>query len=547
MRSFCWPALGAALATFALVASAAAHEGHSHDEPVPSATDTTTPRGVGQSDQFEVVAIAKSGDLVVYVDRFATNEPIASATVEIEAPQGSVTTEPYPDGTYRVRAPWLNPNGATDLILTITAGSDVDIVPLSITAPPARAIASVSSSTIPSAREFFYLAGGVLGGFALASLMSGRSRRRNVAVLAFGIGAAVLGTESSRAHEGHDHGAPVAAGTFSGDVARRQPDGTVFVPKPTQRIFGILTLVTSSATHREVLELPGRIIPDPNASGHVQSAVGGRLSAPPGGFPRLGTRVKAGDILAYVTPPLQAIDVSDMRQRQGELDQQIAITERKLARSASLALSGTLAKAQYEDTLSELEGLRQRRAFLDASRREAEALVTPVDGVIADGSPVAGQIAQPNALVFQIVDPERLWVEALSYEPISASSTASARGASGAHYSLSPRGAGLADRNQAVPVHFAIEGAVSGVRSGQLLSVFVETSASRTGIAVPRSSVVRAGNGQDIVYVHTQPELFEPRQVKTDPLDAGRVLVTAGLGPGQRVVVQATELLDQIR
>ena len=36
-------------------------------------------------------------------------------------------------------------------------------------------------------------------------------------------------------------------------------------------------------------------------------------------------------MLAYVTPPLQAIDVSDMRQRQGELDQQISIVERRLA------------------------------------------------------------------------------------------------------------------------------------------------------------------------------------------------------------------------
>ena len=37
-------------------------------------------------------------------------------------------------------------------------------------------------------------------------------------------------------------------------------------------------------------------------------------------------------MLAYVTPPMQAIDVSDMRQRQGELDQQISIVERRLAR-----------------------------------------------------------------------------------------------------------------------------------------------------------------------------------------------------------------------
>lgn len=78
--------------------------------------------------------------------------------------------------------------------------------------------------------------------------------------------------------------------------------------------------MTTQAVHRRTVELPGRIIADPNASGYVQTALGGHLSPPPSGFPRLGTPVKRGDILAYVAPPVQTIDVSDMRQRQGELD-----------------------------------------------------------------------------------------------------------------------------------------------------------------------------------------------------------------------------------
>ena len=86
--------------------------------------------------------------------------------------------------------------------------------------------------------------------------------------------------------------------------------------------------MTEQATFHRMVELPGRVIPDPNASGVVQSSVGGRLSpATSGLFPRLGTTVKKGDVLAYVTPPVQAIDVSDMRQRQGELDQQIDVVE----------------------------------------------------------------------------------------------------------------------------------------------------------------------------------------------------------------------------
>ena len=176
--------------------------------------------------------------------------------------------------------------------------------------------------------------------------------------------------------------------------------------------------MTGPGVFRRTLELPGRIIPDPNASGYVQASVGGRLSPPPGGFPRLGTPVKQGDVLAYVTPPLQAIDVSDMRQRQGELDQQIAIVERRLARYEQLAPSGAVSRVQLEETRLELQGLQDRRASLDKVRREPEALIAPVAGVVADGTPVAGQIAQPNAVIFHIVDPARLWVEALSFEAL---------------------------------------------------------------------------------------------------------------------------------
>ncbi len=174
---------------------------------------------------------------------------------------------------------------------------------------------------------------------------------------------------AARAHDGDDHDASANSNPTVRDLAQRLPDGGVFVPKSIQRILAIRTVQIESAAHRAALELPGRIIPDPNASGFVQSSVGGRLSPPPNGFPRLGTPVRKGDVLAYMTPPLQAIDASDMRQRQGELDQQISIVERRLARYETLVPSGAIARTQLEDTRTELQGLKDRRGSLDKSRR----------------------------------------------------------------------------------------------------------------------------------------------------------------------------------
>lgn len=543
-------ALAVTAALCAAITPASAHEGHDHEEPPPVAAGAP-PRGEAASDAFELVAIARGENLQIYLDRFATNEPVTGATLEVETPAGPVKATEDTDGTYRVAAPWLAKSGRTDLIFTVTAGDATDILPLTIQTAPETAQAAESRNAPPHSHVSLASALLVLGGAVLGALLTAialRGRRKAAALVA--IFSMLVGVRELQAHEGHSHAEEkeqVAITTVSGERAQRLPDGTVFVPKTVQRIFALRTLLAEDATHKKVTELPGRIIPDPNASGYVQSAVGGRLSAPPGGFPRLGTRVKQGDILGYVTPPIAAIDVSDMRQRQGELDQQISIVERRFARYEQLAPSGAISRTQLEDTRLELEGLRQRRAAIETARREPEALIAPVAGVIAEGSAVAGQIVQPSSVVFNIIDPSRLWVEALSFESLEPSRGARASTYTGKNYDLLYQGTGFADRSQSVPVHFAVTGDTAGLRAGQFLTVLVATDDAKQGLAVPRSSVVRGSNGQDFVYEHVAPERFMPRSVRTEPLDGDRVLIVSGFTPGKRIVSQGADLLDHVR
>jgi RND family efflux transporter MFP subunit len=536
-----------ALATLiSLLASGAlhAHEGD-HGSQAPAAPVSVSPRGEAHSDKFELVAVAAREALVLYLDDFRSNAPIDGAKLEIETPDGPKTASALGNGVYRLEAPFLKGGGHIDLIVTVTSGDDSDILPVSIDIPELQtANGNPASKWFEPLTHSPWSAG--LAGFALGGALVWTLRRRRDAVAAMLIGAAFLVADAAKAHEGHgDEPKPAQAG--SDQRALREADGSVFVPKAVQRIFGLRTILTEAGSFVSSVELPGRVIPDPSASGYVQTAVGGILTPPPGGFPRLGTPVNKGEVLAYVTPPLQAIDVSDMRQKQGELDQQISIVQRRLARYESLVASGAVARTQVEDTKLELEGLRDRRTALDTMRREPVPLVAPVSGVIAEGTPVTGQIAQSNAVVFHIVTPGRLWIEALSFDAIAGSGRASAKTGNGTPLKLEFRGSGLADRSQSIPVHFSIEGDSKGLRAGQFVTVFTETGETRSGIAVPRNAVVRAANGQDFVFEHTSAERFEPRAVRTQPLDAERVIVAAGLEPGGRVVVQGAELLDHVR
>ncbi|MGE8131688.1 efflux RND transporter periplasmic adaptor subunit [Methylobacterium sp. NPDC080182] len=565
-----------ALLAAVLAGSALAHEGHDHGAAQPPVSKTIAPRGEALSDAFELVAIPRDGTLTLFLDRFRTNEPVIGATVEVETPEGPKSATATSDGGYALPALWLSKPGRHEFAITVTAGSDVDVLPVAVTMPDPKSVAATGpsrpaperaaltrvSEAAHGARERLAskdptLMGAVAVAFLLGVLVTAlaRGRRGMPALALFAIGITLVIGTAAFAHGDEDHGEPVQGAALteprapgSSDLAQRLPDGSVFVPKPTQRLLVLRTAMTEQGRFHRTVELPGRIIPDPNASGVVQSSVGGRLAPPASGlFPRLGTKVRKGDVLATVTPPIQAVDASDMRQTQGDLDQQISIVERRVDRYRRLATTAAVPQSQLEDAVAELKGLQDRRAALDKFRQQPEPLVAPVDGVVAQAAAVAGQMASPGQMVFQIVDPNRLWVEALSFDALTPAQDATARLADGRTLKLAYQGSGLADRNQAIPVQFAVQGDASGLRVGQFVTVLARTDTEQAGLALPRAAVVRAGNGQDVVYEHTTAERFEARPVRVEPLDGGRVLVAEGIGPGKRVVTQGAELLDQVR
>lgn len=549
---------GICLSVVGLAASsAAAHEGHDHGAPPPPVSTTIAPRADASTADLELVAVARGERLEIFLDSFRGNEPVDGAILEIDGPSGTLTVDAAGEGTYVAAAPWLTKSGSYDLAITVMAGDLFDVLTVTMVIPEMASadvpLAAADGFLISSAfaqdvgarlqRQDMTLwavgGGGIVVGLLLAALF----RRRKPAGSVVAIAAALLLAGAPQS-EAASPTAPTARAAER-DVAQRFADGSIFVPKTTQRILAIRTLFTEQAAHAGTVELPARIIPDPTTSGYVQASVSGRLLPPPGGFPQLGTRVAAGDVLALVQPSLNAADLTSQQQQARELDQEIMLVERKLQRFERL--KSVVARAEIEDATLELQGLRARRANLEQAPTAAEKLTAPVSGVIAAAQAVAGQIAEPNTVIFQIIDPSRYWVEALSFDAHSVIGAARGKFMDGSTATLIYRGSGLADRNQAIPIHFSVEGQAEGIRAGQLLTVLSSTTDERTGIAVPRTSVLRASNGQSLVYEHTNAERFVPREVRTEPLDGDRLLIVSGVEAGKRIVTQGAELLNQIR
>ena len=61
----------------AAIAPASAHEGHDDEQQQPISAGAL-PRGEAASNAFEIVAIVRGESLEIYLDRFATNEPVTA-------------------------------------------------------------------------------------------------------------------------------------------------------------------------------------------------------------------------------------------------------------------------------------------------------------------------------------------------------------------------------------------------------------------------------------------------------------------------------------
>ena len=347
---------------------------------------------------------------------------------------------------------------------------------------------------------------------------------------------------------GHDHGDAPPAPTGNGPS--RQPDGSVFLPKPAQRQLGVRTLVTATGQHAKAFELAGTVVMDPNAGGKVQAVLAGRLEAGPKGLPGVGQAVRKGEVLAYVVPTAGAIERSNQLAQQAELRAARDLAARRVERLTELA--DTVPRKDIEAAESELQSLTQRLGAVGAGLATRDALVAPVSGVIASANAVAGQVVDARELVFEVVDPSRLRIEALAYDPAQAQSVAGATLAvAGQRVPLRFLGAARSLRDQAQPLQFAGDSSVLGTLAhlaiGQPVRVFVQSTDKVDGVQVPAAALLRNPANQTIVWVKESPERFAPRVVTAVPLDGTSVAVTSGLQPGDRVATQGATLINQVR
>lgn len=167
----------------AISAAAFAGEGHDHGESkTPAGAAPASPRFQGHSDLFEVVGTLKRDGLSITIDRYATNEPVLNATVEVEVGNVKRIAKFHPEhGDYSLPAESFRKPGTYAITLSVVAGKEADLLAGDMVVPDPQAGHDPSAQAAAGLLKWAKPAGAaalVLAGLAMAVAVWRRRRVR---------------------------------------------------------------------------------------------------------------------------------------------------------------------------------------------------------------------------------------------------------------------------------------------------------------------------------------------------------------------------------
>lgn len=526
-------------------------DGQHLDSPGAAPVQGSAPRLETHSELFELVARLQGGKLSILVDRYESNEPVLGATVEVALGERKAKATFHADhGDYalddQAMLEALSAPGEHGLVFTVNDGKEVDLLDGTLVVEAHEAAEAGHDHTA----ERIAAGTGAAGVGLAAAWVLWRRRRTGLASLALGVALVAAVTAVAAAPGAHGPGGEHldAAPAGNASALARLADGSVNIPKPAQRRMEIRTVLVAQTEVAATLELPGRVMMDPNAGGLVQPVHGGRIEPAPRGLPLPGQPVKKGEVLAYVRHHAEPYAEAAQNAQVAQLRAERAVLEQRVKRLESL--EGSVPRKEIDAARLELEGLVERERRIGASLDSRETLVAPVSGVIARANAVAGQVVEARDVLFEVIDPARLLVEVLLADPSVAQRIAGARlqGVDGVR--LAVLGAGRSLRDGMLPMTLRAQADKAGappLAVGQPVQVIATLKERTQGIVLPAQSIARSPANEPVVWIKAGAERFLAQPVRFRPLDSQTIVVTHGLGVDNRVVVQGAMLIAQIR
>ncbi len=371
-----------------------------------------------------------------------------------------------------------------------------------------------------------------------------------------------LAVEGPAGADRHDLGevqvyASLAEAAAAGEA--EEPPGLVVYLKEQQWRTDFATAPVGEAALRPSVLANGTLRARADGESRIAAPVAGRLIAPAGGFPHVGREVRAGEVLAALSPgPGADADPAtlELALTQARLDLELA--RKDLARLEALAAAEAVPERRVEEARRSAAEAAARVSASQARKGRFQGTTGPgaasvplrstVSGTLAAVGASPGSFVEPGRELFHVVDLERLWLEVRVPEA-DVGRIGKPTGAwfevegFARPFEIAPERGGrvigfggvIDPQTRTAPLVLELPNPGRDLRVGMFARVHVLTGAPVAALSVPASAIVDDGTEQ-VVFVEISGERFERRPVQLGVRDRDRVQVLAGVAPGERVV-----------
>ncbi|WMJ69366.1 efflux RND transporter periplasmic adaptor subunit [Stenotrophomonas sp. 24(2023)] len=337
------------------------------------------------------------------------------------------------------------------------------------------------------------------------------------------------------------------------DTAPTVRAGDIQFPADSRQL-DVLRSEAVTAGASATLQLPGRVAWDETRSSALRAPLAGqvaRIEAQP------GQRVKAGQVIAWITSPEFGQAQADGARGRAELQQ----ARNELARARELHAAGVVSGRELDDAEAAFAGSQAEHARAAAFASaygtghridQRLPLRAPIDGVLVErrmspGMAVSPEAEQPLAVVG---DPERLWLlldipERLASR-VAPGVQVSVAGADGAvvQATLQHVDDFVDNERRVVQARAELDNHGRQFKAGQYVRAGVALPA-QGGVSLPDAAVLLI-EGRQVVFVDEGKGHYVRHAVNAEELGDGRLWVRDGLAVGTRVVVEGGLLLQQL-
>ncbi len=328
------------------------------------------------------------------------------------------------------------------------------------------------------------------------------------------------------------------------------PAGAVTVDAATQRLMGIRVAAVEKNGATRTVRAIGRVVPEDTRVYRVNSGLDGFIRETYNDS--VGLQVKKDQKLAtYYSPDALSIASGFLAASERVPGAVGTDGNRTVVWAGAVSQQGVSSLQGYTDRLRNLGVSDVQLKEIADSRKLPEYIyvVAPADGFILARNISPGQHFDHDLEFYRIADLSRVWVVAEIYEP----EAPYLRPGGLAQINLKNEGRQLPARiadslpqseasGGTVKLRLEVDNPKFILRPEMVVDVELPIRVP-PAVTVPQDAVVDSG-ARARVYVEHGEGIFEPREVETGRRFGERVEILRGVLPGERVVVEATFLID---